>query len=163
MHTSAHAKQTWIVYSLIEFSHTAIAHFAMLGSQWLLDLSSQCQPIIHLAVLDLEPTKQVKQKCLTSSMCSSANSSTALCCFSLDRSFLINPGSAATALKNANMAVKKVVKNIRLVNNKCEVAIRLDQLLLFYTHSRDSNLHGTSTNIQVTTTQNAEDWNILEK
>lgn len=35
----------------------------------------------------------------------------------------MNPGSAATALKNANMAVKKVIKNIKLVNSKCEVAI----------------------------------------
>lgn len=86
------------------------------------------QPIIHLAAFHLQPTKQVKQKWRTSSILSSASSSTALCCFSLDKSFLMNPGSAATALKNANMAVKKVVKNIRLVNSKCEVAVWLESV-----------------------------------
>ena len=67
-------------------------------------------------------TKHVKQKCLTSNVFSSANSSATLCCFSLDISFLMNPGSAETALKKANMAVKNVVKKMRFVNNKCEVA-----------------------------------------
>lgn len=59
-----------------------------------------------------------------SNMFSSASSCTKVCCFSRERSFLMNPGSAETALKNEYMAVEYAKINTECVNSNCEVAIK---------------------------------------
>lgn len=59
------------------------------------------------------------------------------------------------------MATTKVIKKIKLVNSKCEVA---ERDIRNHNHKRKKlYLQGTRMVTQVTNTQKAEDWNILEK